>query len=149
MRAIDYNDLPRLAGEEIGVSDWIEVTQERVDKFADATGDHQWIHVDVARAKREMGGTIAHGYLTLSLIPMLGASLVQVDGVSRAINYGSDRVRFLNMLRVGKRVRLRLKIVTAEHRAHGTVVKFESTVEIEGETKPACVAENISVYSGA
>ena len=148
MRIIDYNELPQLAGEEIGVSDWVEVTQERVDKFADATGDHQWIHVDVERAQREMGGTIAHGYLTLSLLPMLGASVIRVDGVGRAINYGSDRVRFLNMLRVGKRVRLRLKIATTERKVRSTVVKFESTVEIEGETRPACVAENISVYYG-
>jgi acyl dehydratase len=149
MRVIEYNELRNLAGEEIGVSDWVAVTQDRVDKFADATGDHQWIHVDVERAKREMGGTIAHGYLTLSLLPMLGASLIRVDGVSRSINYGSDKVRFLNMLRVGKRVRLRLKIATADARVRSTVVKFESTIEIEGEKKPACVAENISVYFGA
>jgi len=149
MRTIDYNALPHLVGEEIGVSDWVEVTQERVDKFADATGDHQWIHVDVERAEREMGGTIAHGYLTLSLLPMLGGSMIRVDDVSRSINYGSDKVRFLNMLRVGKRVRLRLKITTVDPRMRSTVVKFESTIEIEGETKPACVAENISVYYGA
>jgi len=149
MRAVEFKDLPSLAGVEIGVSDWVEISQERVNQFAEATGDHQWIHVDVERANREMGGTIAHGYLTLSLIPWLGSMVIRVDGVARALNYGSDKVRFLNMVRVGKRVRLRLKIAEADPKAGGIAVKFESTIEIEGETKPACIAENISVYYGA
>jgi len=149
MRAVEFKDLPSLAGEEIGVSDWVEISQERVNQFAEATGDHQWIHVDVERANREMGGTIAHGYLTLSLIPWLGSMVIRVDGVARALNYGSDKVRFLNMVRVGKRVRLRLKIAEADPKAGGIAVKFESAIEIEGETKPACIAENISVYYGA
>jgi acyl dehydratase len=149
MRTIEYKDLSSLTGEEIGVSDWVEISQDRVNRFADATGDHQWIHVDVPRAEKEMGGTIAHGYLTLSLIPWLGSMVLSVEGVGRAINYGSDKVRFLNMVRVGKRVRLRLKIASADPRAGGVAVKFESTIEIEGGTKPACIAENISVYYGA
>jgi acyl dehydratase len=148
MRVIDFKDLTNMAGEEIGVSDWVEISQERVNKFAEATGDHQWIQVDVERAGREMGGTIAHGYLTLSLIPWLGSMVVDVTGVGRAINYGSDKVRFTNMVRVGKRVRLRVKIASAERKGGGILVKFESTIEIEGEAKPACVAENISVYYG-
>ena len=100
MREVDYKDIQSLVGQEIGVSDWVEVTQERVNQFAEATGDHQWIHVDVARANKEIGGPIAHGYLTLSLIPFLGAKLLKINGVTRGINYGSDKVRFSNMVRV-------------------------------------------------
>ena len=90
MREVAYADLPGLIGEEMGVSDWVVVDQNRVNLFADATGDHQWIHIDVERANREMGGPIAHGYLTLSLIPFLGAGIMRVTGVTRGINYGSD-----------------------------------------------------------
>ena len=93
MREVAYADLPGLIGEEMGVSDWVVVDQNRVNLFADATGDHQWIHIDVERANREMGGPIAHGYLTLSLIPFLGAGIMRVTGVTRGINYGSDKVR--------------------------------------------------------
>src|SRR5574338_902064 len=95
-----FDELADAVGEELGTSDWHEITQERVNKFADATGDHQWIHVDVERAKREIGGPIAHGYLTLSLIPHLSAGMLPVKGVTRGINYGSDKVRFTNMVRV-------------------------------------------------
>src|ERR1700719_2043169 len=94
MEAVEFKDLPGLVGQEVGVSDWLQVTQERVNQFADATGDHQWIHVDVERATREIGGPIAHGYLTLSLIPHLSAGMLPVKGVTRGINYGSDKVRF-------------------------------------------------------
>lgn len=145
MTEIDYADLPSLVGREIGVSDWVEVTQERVNQFAEATGDHQWIHVDVERATREIGGPIAHGYLTLSLIPFLGADLMRVKGVTRGINYGSDKVRFTNMVRVGKRVRLRQKLIGCEPKSGGLQMKNECTIEIEGEDRPACVAETISV----
>ena len=103
---VKFADLPKLVGQEIGVSDWLLIDQERVDKFADATGDHQWIHVDVARAKAVpfLGGTIAHGYLTLSLIPYLSAGLFEVSGRTHGLNYGTDKVRFLTMVPVGKRV---------------------------------------------
>ena len=100
-KEVAYSDLSSLVGQEVGVSDWVEITQERVNQFAEATGDHQWIHVDVERANREMGGPIAHGYLTLSLIPFLGSEILKVTGVTRGINYGSDKVRFTNMVRVG------------------------------------------------
>src|SRR5271170_7782096 len=105
------SDLTAYVGKEVGVSDWYIVTQEQIDKFADATGDHQWIHIDVERAKTEMPGgkTIAHGYLTLSLIPMLGAQTLRITGVSRGINYGSNKVRFTSMVTVGSRVRGRQK----------------------------------------
>jgi acyl dehydratase len=141
-------DLPGLVGQETGVSDWLVITQERVNQFADATGDHQWTHVDVERATREMGGPIAHGYLTLSLIPFLSQGLMPVKGVTRGINYGSDKVRFTNMVRVGKRVRLRQKLLGVEARSGGLQVKNQCTIEIEGEERPACVAETISVIYG-
>ena len=146
---VDYKDLPSLVGQETGVSDWLEISQERVNQFAEATGDHQWIHVDVERATREIGGPIAHGYLTLSLIPVLGAGLLNVKGVTRGINYGSDKVRFTNMVRVGKRVRMRQKLIGAEPKSGGMQMRNECTIEIEGEDRPACVAETISIIYGA
>ncbi len=149
MKEVAYDDLHTLIGQEVGVSDWVEITQERVNQFAEATGDHQWIHVDVERANREMGGPIAHGYLTLSLIPFLGAGLLRVSGVTRGINYGSDKVRFTNMVRVGKRVRMRQKLLNVQPKAGGLQMTSECTIEIEGEDRPACVAETISVLYGA
>jgi acyl dehydratase len=148
MDAIEFKDLHGLVGQEVGVSDWVEITQERVNQFAEATGDHQWIHVDVERANREIGGPIVHGYLTLSLIPFLSGGLMPVKGVTRGINYGSDKVRFINMVRVGKRVRLRQKLIGAEPKSGGLQLKNECTIEIEGEERPACVAETISVIYG-
>jgi acyl dehydratase len=145
MNPVEIKDLPGLVGQEVGVSDWLLIDQDRVDKFAEATGDHQWIHVDVERANREMGGTIAHGYLTLSLIPFLGKGMLPVKGAMRAINYGSDKVRFVSVVRVGKRVRLRQRLIGAEPKAGGTQLKNEQTIEIEGEDKPACVAETITI----
>lgn len=149
MREVALADLPGLVGQDLGVSDWLEITQERVNQFADATGDHQWIHVDVERANREMGGPIAHGFLTLSLIPHLAAQIVRFTGVTRGINYGSDKVRFTNMVRVGKRVRMRQKLLSCEPKAGGLQIKNECTIEIEGEARPACVAESISILYGA
>jgi acyl dehydratase len=149
MEAVNIADLPGLVGTEVGVSDWLEVSQERVNLFADATGDHQWIHVDVERATREIGGPIAHGYLTLSLIPHLSEGMLPVKGVTRGINYGSDKVRFTSMVRVGKRVRLRQKLIGAEPKAGGMQIKNLCTIEIEGEDRPACVAETMSVLYGA
>jgi acyl dehydratase len=146
MRTIGFEDLPRLVGEEIGASDWLAVTQEQVNRFAEATDDFQWIHVDVERASREMGGTIAHGYLTVSLIPLLGDKVLEVQGVGRRLNYGSDKVRFVNMVQVGKRIRMRLKILAAEPKGAALQVRKECTVEIEGEAKPACIAETITLY---
>ena len=149
MKAVEFKDLPGLVGQETGVSDWLEITQDRVNQFAEATGDHQWIHVDVERATREMGGPIAHGYLTLSLLPFLSAGLLPVTGVSRGINYGSDKVRFVNMVRIGKRVRLRQKLLGVEPKAGGVQIRNECTIEIEGEEKPACIAETLSLLYGA
>ncbi len=132
-------------GRDIGTSDWVLVDQAMIDKFADATGDHQWIHVDVERAKQEMpnGKTIAHGFLTLSLLPMLGDQIYRIRKTSRGINYGSDRVRFTSMVPSGSRVRLNQKLKKVEPVEGGQRLTLESTVEIEGQSRPALVAEAI------
>lgn len=147
MKTVAFDDLASLAGQEIGVSEWVQIDQDRINKFADATGDHQWIHVDVERAKKEMPGgkTIAHGYLTLSLIPMLGSQIMRVTGVSRGINYGSNKLRFTNTVPVGSKVRARQKLIGIEPRAGGLQMTNEMTIEIEGQDRPACVAETISL----
>ena len=146
-----FADLPSLAGKEIGVSDWLLIDQDRVNQFADATGDHPWIHIDVERAKAVpfLGGTIAHGYLTLSLIPFLAAGMLNVSGVTHGINYGSDKVRFLQMVHVGKRVRLRQKLISAEPKSGGWLLRNEMTMELEGSEKPAMIAETLSLIFGA
>ncbi len=147
-RTIAFADLESLAGEHVGYSDWHVIDQDRVNLFADATGDHQWIHVDVERATKEMGAPIAHGYLTLSLLPMLSAEVLRVTGVTRGINYGSDKVRFTNMVPVGSRVRLSQHCKSVKPKAGGLQTIMESTIEIEGQERPACVAEAISVLYG-
>jgi acyl dehydratase len=141
-------DLKQHIGKELGPSDWFTVDQAMIDKFAEATGDHQWIHVDVERAKREMPGgkTIAHGYLTLSLVPRLASTLVKVTARKRGVNYGSNKVRFTNVVPAGARVRLRQKLVKVEDVAGGGVrITSEMTMEIEGQEKPALVAETMGV----
>ena len=147
MKTVAYNDLASLAGQETGVSDWVVIDQDRINKFADATGDHQWIHIDVARAAKEMPGgkTIAHGYLTLSLIPWLTGNFLRIEGVTRGINYGSDKVRFTNMVPVGSRVRARSRMLAVEPRGGGMQLTSEITIEIDGEKRPACVAETIGI----
>jgi len=148
MRLVQYSELESLVGTEVGVSPWHQITQSQIDKFAEATGDHQWIHVDVERATRELGSPIAHGYLTLSLLPMLAAQLMRVEGVQRGINFGCNKVRFTNMVPVNSKVRLRQKCLAVESRAGGKQVIMESTVEIEGKDRPACVAESIGILYG-
>jgi len=147
MKTVSFDELPSLAGQEIGVSNWVQIDQDRVNKFADATGDHQWIHVDVERAKKEMPGgkTIVHGFLTLSLIPLVGAEILRVTGITRGINYGSNKVRFTSMVPVGSRVRGRQKLLSAEPKGGGLQIVNEFTIEIEGQDRPACVAETISL----
>jgi acyl dehydratase len=148
MRLVNYGDLESLVGTEVGVSPWHQITQTQVNKFAEATGDHQWIHVDVERATRELGAPIAHGYLTLSLLPMFAAQILRVEGVTRGINFGCNKVRFTNMVPVGSRVRLRQKCVKIEERAGGKQMTMENTIEIDGQERPACVAEAISIVYG-
>jgi acyl dehydratase len=144
-------DLEKAVGQFLGSSEWLEITQERIDRFADATGDHQWIHVDPERAKRgPFGATIAHGYLTLSLVSRCLPEIVQVRGVAMGVNYGVDRVRFPSPVRVGSRIRASAELVEVERQKDGSVqAKIRVTVEIEGQTKPACVAETISRYYSA
>ena len=137
-----------LIGQEIGVSDWVTIDQIRVDLFADATDDHQWIHTDPARALTEMPGgkTIAHGYLLVSLMPELMNQLIKMPGLQRAINYGRNKVRFKNPVPVGSRVRLRCKLLHAQKRAGALQAILENTLEVEGQSKPACVAEVLALY---
>ncbi len=138
-------ELASAVGQEIGLSDWISVEQRRIDLFAEATGDHQWIHVDPVRAAQgPFGATIAHGFLTLSLIPELFAASFEIDDVRMGINYGLNRVRFLNPVRVGSRLRGRFKLLGYEPLEGGAQLIVEATIELEGSAKPACVAETIS-----
>ncbi len=135
-----------MAGKEWGTSDWLEVTQERIDQFADATGDHQWIHVDREKAKNgPFGTTIAHGYLTLSLIPGLGRDL-NFEGIRMGINYGLNRVRFPSPVKVNSRVRAVTRNLSVEDIEGGVQVVNQVTVEVEGQDKPACVAETVARF---
>ena len=137
-----------LVGQHLGYSDYVEVTQERVNLFAEATGDHQWIHVDVERATREspFGGPIAHGYLTLSMGPRLVPQVVAVHGISMAVNYGCDKVRFPSPVPVGSKLRVGVELVSVDEVPGGVQVMMRSTFECEGAPKPACVAENLIRY---
>ena len=140
-------ELKGRAGDHLGYSDWHEVTQEQVNLFADATGDHQWIHVDVERAKQgPFGGPIAHGYLTLSLAPVLIGEIVRVEGISMGVNYGCNKVRFPSPVPVGSKVRLGASLVSVEDVAGGAQATVALTFEVEGKDKPACVAEAVYRY---
>ncbi|MCR1781279.1 MaoC family dehydratase [Nocardioides carbamazepini] len=146
-----YNGLSELTsagGTEIGVSDWLTVTQERIDQFSEATGDHQWIHTDPVRAARgPFGSTIAHGFLTLSLVPFLAQQMYRVDGVSVAVNYGTNKVRFPQPVPVDARLRARAELVESRTVKLGTLVTVRFTIELEGSAKPACVVEALTVYA--
>ena len=146
MSPIEFSDLPSFVGKEVGVSDWLQITQERVNQFADATGDHQWIHVDVERATREIGGPIAHGFLTLSLVSDLLFGLTTVEGSPMVINYGLDKVRFLGVVPVNSRVRAKSQITAVTRAAQGVRVNSTVTIELEGSAKPALVAESIALF---
>ena len=139
-------ELEKVVGEHLGHSDWHTVTQDSVNQFADATGDHQWIHVDTEKAKAgPFGGTIAHGYMTLSLIPMLNAQIYRIDGLSMGINYGCNKVRFPAPVPVGSRVRSGAELVELNSTAHGAQAVIRTTIEVEGGEKPACVADTVVV----
>ena len=137
-------------GETLGTSDWHEVTQEAIDAFADVTGDHQWIHVDRERAKETpFGGTIAHGYYTLSLAPMLTAQVMALDGFAMVINYGANRVRFPAPVPVGSRVRVTVRVADIDDSPGGAQLTLELTFEVEGGERPVCVAQTLMrVYTG-
>jgi len=144
-----FEELAEAAGSELGTSDWLEVTQDRVNLFAEATGDHQWIHVDVERAADgPFGGTIAHGYLTLSLIPLLGTQVFELRTPGAKLNYGVNKVRFPHPVRVGSRIRLHVTLGEVAEIPPGRQVTLRHTVEIEGVDKPACVAETVVLLLG-
>lgn len=149
MPIVNVDELHQYIGQETGVSEWFEITQDRVNKFADVTEDHQFIHVDPDRAKEtQFGGTIAHGYLTLSLLPHFRStgSNLTIHGAAISINYGSDKVRFLHPVAVGKRIRAHHRFLGYEEKKPGNVLlRNEVTVEIEGVDKPALVAETLGM----
>ncbi len=145
------DEVRALAGRDLGHSSWLEVTQDRVNTFADATGDHQWIHVDSERAAAgPFRGTIAHGYLTLSLVIPLFSEVLRIDGIKMGINYGLEKVRFPSPVRVGSKIRLAARADTAEEVSRKVVqMALDFTVEIDGTEKPACVARTIYRYYGS
>jgi acyl dehydratase len=142
----DRDEIAAAAGEELGVSEWVGVNQERIDLFADATGDRQWIHIDPERAAEgPFGSTIAHGYLTLSMLPALGAQVFAFAGDFARVNYGLNKVRFVAPVTVGARVRSRVQVLEVKDLDRGQQVTLQHTVEIKGEDKPACVAETVTL----
>ena len=143
-----FDNLEEFIGQTLGVSDWVTIGQEQVNQFADCTGDHQWIHVDLDKAKASpLGGTIVHGYLVLSLLPMLTANLgIVPDGVTYALNYGADRIRFTSFVPVGSRLRNHVQLLEVTRKPNGgALLKTQNTMEIEGQEKPAMVAETLTM----
>lgn len=142
------DEVKAAVGRHLGYSEWLEITQDRVNQFADATGDHQWIHVDVERARREgpYGGPIAHGYLTMSLSNLFLPQIVEVRDISMGINYGADKVRFPAAVPVGSRVRGGAELVAVDEIPGGIQAKITITIELDGGSKPACVIESISRF---
>ena len=145
-RLITQSELPGLVGGELGVSRWFSIEQPRIDDFAKLTEDEQWIHVDVARATSESGGTIAHGLLTLSLLPVMGSSIWRLEGTTSVLNYGFDRVRFTAAVPSGARVRLRETLLKLEERPSGLLITRRGAVEIEGGERPALVADSLGLF---
>ncbi|MDV7245926.1 MULTISPECIES: MaoC family dehydratase [Rhodococcus] len=145
VRPASYDELTALIGRELGPTEWHEVTQERVNAFADATGDHQWIHVDPERAASSpLGGTIAHGLYSLSLGPALSATLLRFDGFAHSLNYGYNKVRFPAPVPVGSRIRMRATVTAAEQVGGGIQVTMTQVVEREGSDKPVVVSESVA-----
>ncbi|WP_372352122.1 MaoC family dehydratase [Streptomyces sp. KL116D] len=141
------DELKGAVGEQLGYSDWVEIEQQRIDRFAEATGDHQWIHVDPERAKDgPFGTTIAHGYLTLSLLPLFGPQLLSVEGMKMGVNYGTNKVRFPAPVPVGSRLRATATITSVDDVPGGVQLAVAFTVERDGGDKPVCVAESVSRY---
>ena len=146
MTTYHLDELASKVGEEVGVSDWVTIDQARIDQFADATGDHQWIHVDAQRAAAgPYGSTIAHGYLSLSLLPALVGPLLHVEGVAMRLNYGLEKVRFPHPVPVGSRVRARVSIASVEPTRQGVRLGQSCVIEIDGVEKPACVAHTLTL----
>ncbi|MEM8859058.1 MAG: MaoC family dehydratase [Chloroflexota bacterium] len=149
MTTYDFSTISEFIGQEIGVSKWVQIDQDQINAFAEATGDHQWIHVDIDRCAKEspLGTTIAHGYLTLSLLPMLSAEIGTIpSGVKQVLNYGTDKIRFLSPVTVGSKVRLRAELLDVAEKGPGRfLLKTKNTVEIEGSDKPAMLAETLAL----
>ncbi|MFK7958430.1 MAG: MaoC family dehydratase [Lysobacterales bacterium] len=144
-REIHFSDVAAQKGQELGVSDWLNIDQSRVNDFANATIDHQWIHIDQERASKEMGGTIVHGFLTLSLLVHLHDQVVSWAGHSKLINYGCNKVRFTGMVPVGSNIRLRLSVSDVAPKGGGLLVTETCVIEVEGQERPALVAEWLTV----
>jgi acyl dehydratase len=146
VREIHVNEFDALAGQELGVSDWHVVSQDQIDLFAKATGDAHWTHVDVPRAEREIGGTFAHGLLTLSLIPFLSHDIFQITGYKGGYSYGYDKVRLINVVKVGALLRLRATMNEPEVRGDGVISSIKCVIEIEGQDRPALVTDWREIY---
>ena len=149
MRVVPYAEIPSLAGKSLGSSAWVTVDQKMINAFADVTGDHQWIHVDVERAKREIGGTIAHGFLTLSLTANMHPEGIRFEGITRGLNYGSNKLRFTEPVPAGSRIRLHQKMLSVEPKGGGLLMTRENSIEIEGKQRPALIAEWLALVFGA
>ena len=145
-RKIPLREVKSLAGQELGVSDWHRVSQEEINLFAEATGDFTWFHIDVPRAEKEMGGTIAHGFLTLSLVPALWHQIGEITEFKSGYNYGLDKVRFTSPVKAGANVRLRATMLPPQERRGGTIVGVQCVVEVEGEERPALVADWMEIF---
>lgn len=146
----DATEIAAAAGSELGVSEWVEISQERIDNFANATGDRQWIHIDPERAADgPFGGTIAHGYLTLGMIPLLGAQVYAFAGDVARVNYGLNSVRFMTPVRAGAKIRNRVALTDVDDVDMGQRVTLRHTIEIKGSKKPACVAETVTLLMEA
>lgn len=146
MHVVHYKDLETLINKELPPSKWIKVDQDLIDAFADATGDHQWIHVDPARANKEIGGTVAHGFLTLSLMSSMVQDLIKVEGIGRALNYGFDKVRFTGLVPAGSRIRMRQTVTKVESKNDGKLITRNCIIEVEGKDgkmfeRPAIIAD--------
>lgn len=145
----DAAEITSAAGSELGVSEWVEITQERIDDFANATGDRQWIHIDPERAAEgPFGATVAHGYLTIAMIPLLGAQVYAFAGDVARVNYGLNNVRFVSPVRAGSKIRNRVVLTDVTTVDKGQRVTLQHTIEIKGSEKPACVAETVTLLMG-
>ena len=143
---IPLSEVAGLAGQELGVSDWVTVSQAQINQFAEATGDFEWFHVDIERATREMGGTIAHGFLTLSIVPALWGTIARITGYKSGYNYGLDRTRFTSPVKSGARVRLRATMLPPQQRRGGTIVGVACVIEVEGQDRPALATDWCEIF---
>ena len=145
MRVVNVNDLPKLAGEPLGTSKWFLVDQPLIDRYAELSGDHQWIHIDVARAQREIGGTIAHGFLTVMLMSAMMHDIIEIAGYARSLNYGFNKLRFTGVVPAGSRIRMHARLLSVEPTQNRVMLTRECTIEVEGEEKPALYAEWVTL----